>query len=278
MIVDCWEFLLTFSALFYLLCSALVFLSSKKASHIGYSPSPDSFAAWPASVTTQQADCSCICPLLFQPRNPNKRGIPFNFDGCLEFAIRLASLSKQFHPVGRSATVAPTLLFDHLGLLNRLAGISPIKPSPTQQSYLLPHLLKAQALSLSLDLYNFPVKPKSWSYHRSRRSTPAALLTPPGTTTTRPNDRCCRAISSPRSASRPPPRPRPEPSRRKSTPTCLAQPLQAPEQVCLVPLPSRSPGAPLPLQTWDRAGYRWILSTPLLPPTGFIPAQPRSAA
>lgn len=60
-------------------------------------------------------------------------------------------------------------------------------------------------------LNRLPVQPKSWSCHRSRRSIPAVLLTSPGTTITRPNDRYCPATNSPLSACRQPPRASPGP-------------------------------------------------------------------
>lgn len=60
-------------------------------------------------------------------------------------------------------------------------------------------------------LNRLSVQPKSWSCHRSRRSIPAVLLTSPGTTITRPNDRYCPATNSPLSACRQPPRASPGP-------------------------------------------------------------------
>jgi hypothetical protein len=115
------------------------------------------------------------------------------------------------------------------------------------------------------------VKPKSWSCRRSRRSTPAVLLTPPGTTTTPSNVHYCLAISSPHSACR-----RPLRFPRASSIQTRALPAQAPVRACPAPLPFTSPEVPLHLNWGPKVASRWIRSTKS-PKRAITPARPHSA-
>lgn len=95
----------------------------------------------------------------------------------------------------------------------------------------------------------FLLQPKNWRCRRFRRSTPAVLLTSPGTTLTRRKDHYCPATNSPLSAFRPPPRAPPDP------PITIHPWLVPLAQVYLV-LPSRTAtGVHLRTYLAPRAGF-----------------------
>jgi hypothetical protein len=120
-------------------------------------------------------------------------GLEFEGDDLLRFPTTIC-------PCIASCIFALTesrlILCLHIRATSSVPVVSPrFCADPTHST---PDLYPRPTFALSSALSNrFSVQPKSWSCRRSRRSTPAVLLTSPGTTLTRPNDRYCPATNSP---------------------------------------------------------------------------------